>query len=150
MRVILVAVGYADGLLVRPVQYDRMRSGRIEVAARSARKLRQISADLQSSRGQKLAVAPGRLHDEISAYLYGVGVVFHSESTGACGIIAAARLNEVSRYGQLVSVEIERPSRQIQIAVDGFIFLERPAGALAVGERYVAAVVYKFNNGCRR
>ncbi len=149
-----------------------MRSGRIEVAARSARKLRQISADLQSSRGQKLAVAPGRLHDEISAYLYGVGVVFHSESTGACGIIAAvkrlnaiiapniqlaavnkhaaARLNEVSRYGQLVSVEIERPSRQIQIAVDGFIFLERPAGALAVGERYVAAVVYKFNNGCRR
>lgn len=112
------------------------------------------------------------MHDEISAYLYGVGVVFHGERSGTCGIIAAvkrlntiialnvqlaavhehaaARLNKVSCNGQLVSVEVKRSSRQVQIAVDNFIFLERPTGALAVGKRYVAAVVQKFNNGSRR
>ncbi len=58
-----------------------MRSGRIEVVARSARKLRQISCDFQSSRRQKLIVALGRLHDKLSAYLYGVGVVCHSKRT---------------------------------------------------------------------
>ena len=109
-----------------------MRICGAEIVIRTTRKLCKISANLQCTCRQQSVVALSRLHDEISVYLYSIGVVLHSECTGACCIIPTikslntvitlhiqlasvhkhitAGLNKISSYGQLVSVEVKSSS----------------------------------------